>query len=268
MNKPIYLLALLLICLFSSCGEYTKILKSHDYDLKYEYAKKAFEEGKYTRSSTLLEELIAIYKGTDKGEESLYLLAKSYYMSKDYITASQYFTAYYMNYPKGEFAELSRYYSGYGYYLDSPEARLDQTGTYKAIEELQVFLEYYPQSEKAEDVQNVIILLQDKLAEKELYNIRLYYDLGNYMGNNYKSAIITAENALREYPYSKYREEMAMIILRSKYQEAQMSIDEKKEERYREVVDEYYSFSNDYPESEYMKEANRINVIASKYVTD
>ena len=188
--------ALLLV----SCGEYNKMLKSTDYELKYDYAKKAFERKKYMQAATLLEELVAIFKGTDRAEESLYLLARSYYLNKDYITSGEYFQAYYKNYPKGEYTELARFYCGYGYYLDSPEAKLDQTGTYRAIDEMQRFLDYFPNSERAKQAQDIIFELQDKLVYKELLNAQLYYNLGNYMGNNYQSAIITAQNALKEYP--------------------------------------------------------------------
>lgn len=256
--------ALLLV----SCGEYNKMLKSTDYELKYDYAKKAFERKKYMQAATLLEELVAIFKGTDRAEESLYLLARSYYLNKDYITSGEYFQAYYKNYPKGEYTELARFYCGYGYYLDSPEAKLDQTGTYRAIDEMQRFLDYFPNSERAKQAQDIIFELQDKLVYKELLNAQLYYNLGNYMGNNYQSAIITAQNALKEYPYTRYKETLSMLILKSKYQEAVQSIKEKKPERFRDVIDEYYSFINDYPSGEYSKEAENIFKVANKYVKD
>ena len=256
------------VLFLASCSEYNKILKSTDYDMKYEYAKKYFEQKKYARAYTLLGELVTIYKGTDKAEESLYLLARSHYMAKDYSTSGQYFTTYYTNYPKGQFAELSRFYAGYGYYLDSPEAKLDQTGTYRAIDEMQRFLDYFPNSERAKQAQDIIFELQDKLVYKELLNAQLYYNLGNYMGNNYQSAIITAQNALKEYPYTRYKETLSMLILKSKYQEAVQSIEEKKPERFRDVIDEYYSFINDYPSGEYSKEAENIFKVANKYVKD
>lgn len=236
--------------------------------MKYEYAKKYFEQKKYSRAYTLLEELVSIYKGTEKAEESLYLLARSYYLSKDYITSGQYFSTYYVNYPKGQYAELSRFYAGYGYYLDSPDSRLDQSGTYKAIEEMQLFLDYFPKSEKVKEAQDVIFELQDKLVKKEFQNAELYYHLGNYMGNNYESSVITAQNALKDYPYSKYREDLSMLILKSKYQEATQSIEEKKLDRFRDVMDEYYSFVNDYPESKHLKEAKHIYNSANKYVKE
>lgn len=184
MRKILFPLMLIAV-LFSSCGEYNKVLKSTDAEHKYSYAKKYFNAKKYSKSATLLEELYTIFKGTVNAEESLYLLAQSYYGMTDYQTASQYFETYYTTYPNGEYTELSRYYSGYGLYLDSPEPRLDQTLTYKAIEQLQLYMEYYPQSERAEEAQNIMFELQEKLAHKELQAIRLYYNLGTYMGNNY-----------------------------------------------------------------------------------
>lgn len=112
-------------------------------------------------------ELVTIFKGTDKAEESLYLLARSHYLAKDYITSGQYFTTYYTNYPKGQYAELSRFYAGYGYYLDSPEPALDQSGTYKAIDELQMFLEYFPKSERAKEAQDITFLYK-KIGRKRI----------------------------------------------------------------------------------------------------
>ena len=264
MKKVVFLL--MMTVLLSSCGEYNKILKSTDYELKYSYAKKYFNAKQYSKSATLLDELVTIFKGTAYAEESLYLLAQSYYGQKDYQTASQYFETYYTTYPKGEFTELSRFYSGYGLYLDSPDPRLDQSQTYKAIEQLQLYLEYYPQSERAEEAQNIMFELQEKLAYKELMATRLYFNLGTYMGNNFQSCVITAQNALKNYPYSKYREEFMFLIIRAKL--ALVSVEEKLQGRYRDVVDEYYNYMNEYPEGNYVKQVTKFYDYASKRITD
>ncbi len=262
------LVFLLSVLILSSCGEYNKVLKSTDYEMKYEYAKKYYEEKKYSKAYTILEDILPVFRGTSRAEEALYLIAQSYYGAKDYETAGQYFTTYYTSYPRGEFAEPARYYAGYGYYLDSPDPRLDQAGTYKAINEFQLFLEYYPKSDKIDEAQKLLFELQDKLAEKELLSAKLYYNLGDYLGNNYESAVITAENAIREYPFSKHKEEFHIIILRSRYEEAVRSVEEKKEERMREVVDEYYTYLNEFPEGKYLKEAKKIFESASKKIND
>ena len=88
------------------------------------------------------------------------------------------------------------------------------------------------------------------------------------MGNNYQSAVIVAENALKTYPYTKYREDLEMLKLKAKYQEARQSVDEKKVERFRDVIDEYYSFTNNFPDTENRKEADNILKIAKSYVND
>ena len=258
----------LLLAVLTSCGEYHRAQKSTDYDYKFDYAKRAFESGKYVQAATILTDIITVFKGTPKAEESLYLLALSHYENKDYVSSGAYFNTYYTRYPKGKYAEMARYYCGYGYYLDSPESQLDQSGTLKAIEELQAFLDHYPKSDKVTIAQNAIFELQDKLTLKELQNAQLYYNLGNYMGNNYESAVIVAKNAIKDYPYSKYKEDLELLILKSRYQEASQSVDEKKADRFRVVIDEYYSFINNYPDSPNRKEADNIYKIATKYINE
>lgn len=261
-------MTLMLALLTTGCGEYQRVLKSTDPSYKFEFAKRAFDEKKYTQAATLLEEVVPVLKGTSRGEEALYLLALSNYENRDYQTAATHFNAYYTRYPRGKYTELARFYSGYGYYLDSPEPQLDQSGTVRAIEELQAFLDYFPRSERVSIAQNAIFELQDKLTLKELENAKLYYNLGTYMGNNYESAIITARNAIKEYPYSKYKEELEMLILKSRYQIASLSVEEKKTDRFRDVIDEYYSFINNFPDGPNRQEADNIYKIASRHVTD
>ncbi|MBF0577851.1 outer membrane protein assembly factor BamD [Dysgonomonas sp. GY617] len=257
MKIRILLVFVLTLLVATSCGEYNKILKSTDYELKYTYAKKYFDEKKYGRASTLLEELVPIFKGTSHAEESLFLLAQSFFYDKDYTTATQYFKAYYTTYPKGEFTELARFNAAYGLYLDIPDVRLDQTNTYKSMQEFQTFLEIYPQSDKIQLVQDYLFEMQEKLALKELMACRLYFNLGNYMGNNYESCVVTAREALKTYPYSQYREEFQILILRSRHEVASKSIVERTAERYRDVIDEHYNYLNMFPEGKYKREADR-----------
>jgi outer membrane protein assembly factor BamD len=187
----------------TSCGEYNKVLKSTDYEYKYEAAKGYFGKGQYTRSATLLEDLVTILKGTPSAQESVYMLGMSYFNQGDYVTASHYFTTYYNSYPRGTYTELARYYSGKALYLDTPEPRLDQTSTYQAIQELQMFMEYFPGSRHQEEAQQMIFTLQDKLVMKDYMAAKLYYDLGSYTGNssytttgnNYQACIVTERPA-------------------------------------------------------------------------
>jgi outer membrane protein assembly factor BamD len=270
------IIALFSAGILSSCGEYNKVLKSTDYEYKYEAAKGYFAKGQSNKAAVILEELIPIMKGTSNAEESLYMLAMTYYNQGDYVTASHYFNTYYTTYPRGVYTELARFHSGKALYLDTPEPRLDQSSTFKAIQELQMFMEYFPGSNRRDLAQEMIFTLQDKLVEKEYLSAKLYYDLGSYTGNssysstgnNYQAAVITAQNVLREYPYTKMREELSILILRAKYDMAKESVAEKKEERMREAIDEYYAFKNEFPDSKYTKEVEAIFKAANRFVND
>lgn len=268
--KKFLAISILLVSLgmITSCGEYQRVLKSNDASVKFEYAKKWYDEGKYAQAASVLSEMVSTFKGTERAEQVLYMLGMCNYYNKDYPSAGTYLHTYYTRYPKGKYAEDANYYCGMSYFLDSPDVQLDQSGTVQAIEELTTFLEYYPTSDRVPEVRNTIFQLQDKLALKQLQSAQLYYNLGTYGGNNFQSAIIVAQNALKNYPYSIYKEQFDMLILKSRFKEAELSISEKQADRFRTVVDEYYTFISNYPESNYRSEADNIFKIASKHISE
>ncbi len=266
--KKKFLIISLSAVLLASCGEYQKLLKSTDPELKYSKAVEYFDKGDFMRASTLFDEVSSYYRGTERSEEVLNYLAKSYMGQKDYYSATEYYKTYAKTYPKGKYIDEAKYMIGYCYYLDSPDARLDQTSTYSALSALQEFVDIYPQSQKAPEAFKLIDELRNKLAYKELLSSRLYYNLGNYLWNNYESAVITSENALKNYPETKYREDFLIIILESNYQQALQSVEEKKIDRFRNTIDEYYNYINEYPQSKYRKTADKIFNDAKKSVKD
>ncbi|MDO4497008.1 MAG: outer membrane protein assembly factor BamD [Bacteroidales bacterium] len=266
--KNIFYSLVLALPFLSGCNEYNKILKSKDVDEKYEYAKMYYEQKKYSRASTLLTDVVPIYRGTEMAEDALYLLSMSYFNMHDYISSGEYFQRYINNYPRGSKVQQCRFNMAYGDYQDSPDARLDQSVTKKAIKELDHFIELYPRSELADSATVMRIELSDRLCYKEYLSAKLYLNLGTYMGNNYEAAVITARNAQDDYPYSKYREDLGYVILRARYEAAINSIEEKAEERYREAYDEYFTFTNEYPESSYKKEVEKMYAKLSKKMAE
>ena len=252
------MLSVLATLAFSGCTQYAKVQKSMDAEYKYEAGKAFFIEGKYSEAASLLEDVLAFMKGSTRGEESLFMLSMCYYNQQDYVSAASYFQTYYSTYSHGIYAEEARFYAARSLFLDTPDPRLDQSSTIKAISEIQLFTEYHPYSAHKQEVQDMLFELHDRLVEKEYRSALLYFDLGNYMGNNYLACIITAQNALKDYPYTKMREELSFLILKAKYQMAKESVQEKMLDRYRDAVDEYYAFRNEFPESKQMKAADRM----------
>jgi len=263
---PFFLLIVILT--FVSCGDYQKLLKSNDAELKYTKAVEYFEKGDFMRASTLFDAVASYYKGTDRSETVLNYMAKSYMGQKDYASASEYYKTYVKTYPKGKYVIEAKYMIGYCFYLDSPDARLDQTPTYDAISAFQQFVDMYPESERVPEAVKLLEELNNKLAYKAFLNAKLYYNLGNYLGNNYESAVIAAQNALKKYPSTSYREQLSMLVLQSKYEQAVQSVTEKKVERYRATIDEYYNYTNEFPDGKLRKQADKILSDSKKIVKE
>ncbi len=265
-KTPVLILAAFLMLV--SCSEYQNLLKSDDAELKYNKAVEYFDKGDFMRSSTLFDAIATYYKGTDRSETVLNYMAKAYMGQKDYFSASEYYKTYVKTYPKGKYVVESKYMIGYCYYLDSPDARLDQSQTRNAINALQEFVDVYPESERVPEANKLLEELTNKLAYKSYLNAKLYFNLGNYLGNNYESAVITAQNAMRKFPSTSYREELIMLILESKYEQAVQSVEEKKIERYHNTIDEYYNYVNEYPNGKFKKQAEKIFSESKKIVKE
>ena len=256
MKKYAYIIPLLCIALLSSCAaEFNRVYKSNDIDYKYEFAKECFAIGKFNQAVVLLQELVTIQKGTDKAQECLYMLGMAEYCDRDFESASETFKKYFSSYPKGIYAEQACFYIGQSLYQSTPEPRLDQTATVGAINAYQEFIDFFPESSYKERAQQRLYELQDKLILKEYLSAKLYYNLGEYFGNcinggsNYEACIVTAENTLKTYPFTSMREDFYLLIMKSKFELAEQSVEEKRIDRYREAEDECYGFINEFPES-------------------
>ena len=275
MKKNVFLTLLAAVLLAGCTNEYNKILMSSDTAYKYECAKQYFAMGKFNQASQLLQDVVIGQKGRSTAQESLYMLALAEYNNRDYESASQTFKKYFQSYPKGEYAEQAAFYIGQSLYESVPEPRLDQTPTVGAITAYQNFMDYFPDSKLREVAQNRLFTLQDNLVQKELLSAKLYYNLGGYFGNindgtesNYEACIITAQNALKTYPYTDKREDFSVLIMKSKYYLAKNSSEAKKLERYRDAEDECYGFLNEFPESKEAKTAQDFITKCKKITKD
>lgn len=264
--KKNFLFSICTLALLSSCAhEFNQVYKTVDNDYKYEYAKECYANGKYQRAITLLDQLVIPMKGTDHAQECLFMLGMAQYLYKDYEMASATFRKYHQSYPKGIFAEQASYFVGESLYESTPEPRLDQSPTIAAIAAYQEYLDLYPDATNKRQAQQRMFDLQNKLVTKELKSAQLYYNMGTYFGNcslggsNYEACIVTAQNALKDYPYSNQREDFALLIMKSKFELAENSTEAKRMDRYRDAEDECYGFINEYPDS-------KDKALAEKYI--
>ncbi|MGE4587176.1 MAG: outer membrane protein assembly factor BamD [Mangrovibacterium sp.] len=247
-------ICLLFLFVSTACSDFNKVVKSTDYEYKYNKAVEYFQSGDYSRAITLLAELVTIYRGTSRADDVYFYYAKSYFEQDDYLIAGHWFGTLVREFPKSEFVEECQYMIGYCYYKESPKPRLDQQVTQKAIDALQLYINLYPASERVEAANKLIIELRDKLVYKAFLTGKLYYDMGNY-----KAAVVALNNSLQSFPDTKYREELTFMLLDAKYNLAIYSVEEKKEQRLSEALDEYFSFVDEFPDSKYRQRAEKFH---------
>jgi len=254
-----------LLFVFGSCkSKFEKLRASNNIQMKYQEAIKYYENEKYSKALTLFEDLLTRYRGTSDAEDLAYYTAYASYRLKDYISARYHFKQFALNYPNSQRAEECRFMSAYCFYLDSPRSNLDQENTRKAIEELQLFVNLYPDSERAKEASDLIQNLRDKLEKKAFDNAKLYYNMG--LPDDYRAAVIALENVLRQYPDTKHAEDVEYLLIKSQYLFADNSYPHRQEERFNQMLDYYETFQEHFPESKYSNELKGLRSSAERKV--
>ncbi len=252
-------LLLFILTVFAGCSKYQRILKSNDFEQKFDMAKVYYDNGKYQKAFPLFEELITVFRGTSKAEDVYYYYAYCNYHLGDYMLAGYHFDNFVRTFPRSSRAEDAQFMNAKCYFLDSAEPSLDQASTTKAIDELQLFVNKYPESPKVDECNELMDRLRYKLETKSYDGAKLYYRLGEY-----KAAIFALRNTLTEFPDTKFREEISFMILRSSFLLANNSVDEKKVERFEQTLRECDEFKERFPRSKNVKEAENIKENSKK----
>ncbi len=242
------LLSVTFLSFFSACSNYQKILKSTDLNLKFTKAVEYYKTDDFNRALPLFEELSTTFKGSEKAEEVNYYYAYCRYSLGEYLMASYLFQLYSQTFPKGMHTEECQYMNAYCYYKESPIFTLDGKNTHKAIDQLQLFVNIYPQSERVKQCNDLIDELRDRLAKKAFYNAKQYHKT-----EYYKSAIIALQNVLIDFPGNPFEEEIQFLLIESSYFLAKNSIFGKKASRLKEAIKYYNEAIEKYPNSKFIK---------------
>jgi outer membrane protein assembly factor BamD len=244
---------LLLIVLAFSCSDYNKILKGNDYELKYKTAIELYQKGQCMKALPLFDELVSMYRFTARGEEVFYYYAQTSFCNNDFEVAEYYFKSFVKSYPKSTKAEECLFLAAICKQRSSPRYNLDPTPTKTAIDELQLFLNKYPESNYKDTCNLLMDNLRGKLEKKYFEQAKLYYNTSGY-----KSAVVAFENLINDYPSNIYIEESMYFIVKSNYMYALNSIEQKKKERYSETIKSYLKFVDSYKDSKYLRELENL----------
>lgn len=245
----------LLVVLFASCGEYQKALKSEDVAVKFDVASKSFDAGKYNDAIRLIEQIAPAYRGKPQAEKLFYMFSMSYYNTKQYYLAAYQFESFVSGYPKSEKLEESAYLGAKCFSMLSPEYSLDQTDTFKAIDKLQGFIDSFPNSQYTPDANKSLRVLNEKIEKKVYENAKGYHTIMDY-----KSAMVSLDNFVADYPGTPFKEDALFYKYDSAYQLGINSIPSKMEERLNVALAAYNSLVKFKPDTKYKKISDEMMV--------
>lgn len=243
---------------FPSCkSEFERVRSSSNAPLMLEKAYVYYEEEEWDKSQILFEQALSFYRAKQEAEKLYFHYAYTFYHLKQYILAGSYFKNFSNTFTNSPYREEALYLVAMSEYMQSPNYRLDQSHTLKAIDAFQAFANTYPSSEKVSDCNRLIDELRKKLEQKAFYQAQLYFDL-----KDYKAAVVSFENILQDFPETKQSDKIQYMAANSAFQLAELSIYEKQAERYQEAIEKADVFLEKYSNSEYRNEVNGLKKAA------
>ena len=255
-------LFLLLFCL-TACSKFNRVQKSKDPEYKLAQAEAYYEKKKYRNAQQLYEELFPVFKGTQRFEDLYYKWAYCYYYLNMYRDAENLFKGFLEVFPNSPRAEEVDYMRAYCFYKQSPKIELEQVNTVKAMAMMQTFINTHPESPRVKEATEIIDKSRGKLELKEFRGAQLYYDLGQF-----RAAAIAFGSLLNNYPESATGEEYKLMVVKSYYRFAKLSVTERQAERYEKVVNEYQDFVDRYPASGLLKDAENFSILSQNKIKE
>jgi outer membrane protein assembly factor BamD len=242
---------LLLLVLLVSCNGINKVLKSKDPEYKLRMAEQYYAKKKYNYSQQLYEDVMPYYRGRPEFEDIYYKYAYCAYYMNDFMNAENLFKTFLEIYPNSPRGEEVDYMRAYTFYRQSPKPELDQTNTIKVIGLMQTFINTHPGSKKNQEAAEIIDICRHKLETKDYQSAQLYYDMGQF-----RAAAVSFNTLLNSYPESDKADEYKMMAIKSYFKFAELSVEDKKAERFEKVIDECNEFIDRFPQSPFAKEVS------------
>ncbi|HMN90723.1 MAG TPA: outer membrane protein assembly factor BamD [Saprospiraceae bacterium] len=259
-NRFIVWSSILFLLALTACkSEFERIRASGDAELLYKKANEYYEKEQYQRAQTLYELVLSSFRGRKEAEDIYFRYANTYYQLQQYILGAYYYKNFSQTYTSSPLREEADFMSAYCNYKLSPVFRLDQSYSLKAIEELQLFVNTYPRSERVAECNRLIDEMRAKLERKAYDEGQLYFNL-----RMYQAATKVFENLLRDFPETRNVEQVRYMIVRSAYLLAENSVVSRQQERYEEALEKTNRFLARFPNGRYTKEINGYKIVSQR----
>lgn len=253
--KKQYLLFIVLTAstlFLGACGSFSKLQKEGTVEQKYDAALNYYKKADYYHAGVLFEEITPLLKGAEQAEMSQFYNAYCNYHQGLYNMSQYLFKNFYETFQRSDYAQEAYYMHAYSLYKDSPRYNLDQTSTLTAIAALQDFINTYPDSPFRDEGTKLILELREKLEQKAYEKVKLYYKTSEAQISNYRSTVVAANNFKKDFPDSKYNEELAYLKVDAQYKLAVLSFKDKQKERFQDVGKYYLELVDKFPTSAYI----------------
>jgi len=224
-------------------------------------AEQFYVKKKYHLAQALYEDVMPNFRGSPLFEDIYYKYAYCAYYQKDYLNAENLFKSFLEAFPNSTRNEEVDYMRAYSFYKMSPKVALDQTNTVKAMGMLQTFINTHPNSPRNKEATELIDICRNKLEEKERMAAQLYFDLGQF-----RAAGVAYTSLLNNFPDAQKGDEYKLMVIKSYFKFAELSVDEKKAERFEQVVAECNDFIDRFPESQLVKEVERYITLSNNSI--
>ena len=126
---------------------------------------------------------------------------------------------------------------------------------------MQAFINTHPESARNKDARQILDECRAKLELKEFKGAQLYYNLGYY-----KAAAVAFQSLIDDYPDSEKGDEYKLSSIKSYYKYAQMSVQEKQEERYGKVIAECNDFNDRFSSSKFAPEVTNYKALSENNI--
>jgi outer membrane protein assembly factor BamD len=234
----------LAIILMAGCQPLNKILKNPDPHYKLRMAEQYYANKKYVQAQQIYEDIMPFFRGQPEFEDIFYKYAYTAYNQKDYLNAENLFKNYLEVYPNSPRSEEIDYMRAYTFYKQSPKAELDQSATLKAIGIFQTFINTHPGSVKNKEANEIIDQLRQKLEVKDRKAAQLYFDIGQF-----RAAAVAFNTMLNQYADTENADQYKLMAIKSYFRFAELSVEDKKVERFEKVIEEANDFMDRFPAS-------------------
>lgn len=257
-----YIIPLVVVwALAASCSSLQRVINTDDPDLIFQRGLEYYKGEKWTKAILLFEHCEPYLKGFPQEDSVAYYRAHSYFKNVDYQTSATLFDEFRRTYGRSVFIENAEALYAISLYNMCPSPERDQTTTAAAIIAISEFLSHHPNSAQRDYFLEMTHDLTWRMEERTYLNAYTYYKILRY-----DSAIIAFRNALKKYPDSHRREDIMYYIVMSAYKFADNSVASKQSDRFMTMLDSYYSFIMEYPESKYRQELDQAAEVAKRYI--